>query len=211
MPRRVAAALGLGATVWFWAALFGFAALRNDGYSHLTKAVSELGVVGAPNMQAWNLLGFGLTGLLLAGFGWGLGRVADPEQPRTGLWLILSGLAFAAAAVPADMEALRSPGSLVHTAASLLMFVFWLPAAWRLSRRRSEWRALAIVSGAALWMALATMLLRFTPLPPPGLGQRVSFAVYFGWVAAASLLLWREGDRFRPGARPGPGRGGKAG
>lgn len=61
--------MGGFAVVWFWTLLLGFAAARTDGYSHLTKAVSELGSVGAPNGTVWNLLGFGLTGAALAVFG----------------------------------------------------------------------------------------------------------------------------------------------
>lgn len=197
MSRRGTAALGGFAAVWFGALLFGFAAVRTDGYSHLTKAVSELGVVGAPNMLAWNGLGFGLTGVMLAVFGWGLGRRVEPERRLIAGWLTASGLAFAATATPADMEALKSPGSLIHIGASLLVFVFWLPAAWRLAGGRSG-PALARVSTVALWAALAAMLIRLAGVVPPGLGQRLSFAVYFGWVFAAAGVLWRSAANQRP-------------
>ena len=82
MSTRKGAAVGVFAVVWFWSLLLGFAAARTDGYSHLTKAVSELGSAGAENGFAWNLLGFGATGLALAVFGWELGRAAEPGRRR---------------------------------------------------------------------------------------------------------------------------------
>lgn len=191
MSRRRTAALGVFAVLWFWACLFGFAAVRADGYSHLTKAVSELGVVGAPNMLAWNIVGFGVTGAKLAVFGWRFGRAVEPERRSPAGWLAASGAAFAATAVPADMDALSSPGSLAHIGASLLVFVCWLPAAWGFARGRGG-RTLATVSTVALWAALAAVLIRVAGVVPPGLGQRLSFAIYFGWVLAAAVVLWRS-------------------
>jgi hypothetical membrane protein len=205
MSNRATAAVGVFAVGWFWVLLLVFAAVRVDGYSHVTKAVSELGSTGAPNGLAWNVLGFGVTGLALAVFGWGLGRAVEPRGRRTAGWLAGSGLAFAATAVPADMDALDAPASLAHIAASLLVFVFWLPAAWTLARRRQAWPGFARVSTIALWASAAAVVVRALDLAPPGLGQRLSFAVYFGWVLAAALLLWRSSERRSP-ARPDAAR-----
>lgn len=58
----------------FWIALVTLGAVRND-YSQLTKAVSELGAVGAPHPLAWNVRGFIVPGLLLAVCGDGIGTV----------------------------------------------------------------------------------------------------------------------------------------
>jgi hypothetical membrane protein len=197
--------IGLLAVAWFWSLLAAFGALRSDGYSHLTKAVSELGSQGAPNMAAWNLLGFGVTGLLLAVFGWRLGREARPDTPFTAACLCASGLAFAATAIPADMENLRSPGSAAHIGASMLVFAAWLPGVWGLTGRRRSWRALATVSTAALWASLAAILVRGSGLLLPGLGQRLSFAVYFGWVLAAALVVWaRQADARAEVDHPSP-------
>ena len=70
---RMTGWIGLAATGLFAAALGLFAAL-DPAYSHLTNAVSELGVVGAPSQLAWNLIGFIAVGVLLAAFGRGLGQ-----------------------------------------------------------------------------------------------------------------------------------------
>lgn len=47
MTERTAGGIGISAFAVFWVALFAFAAWHPD-YSHLHKAVSELGVLGAP-------------------------------------------------------------------------------------------------------------------------------------------------------------------
>jgi hypothetical protein len=184
MSPRTTALLGFAATALFAAALAVFAA-AHPGYEHGTKAVSELGATGAPNALAWNLVGFLLPGILLALFGLGLGTSVDDR--RTGLYLAMSGLAFAATAAPVDMNDLRSPLSLVHIAASFMVFLLWLPAALRLLKSPApELRRVTLIF---LVLALTAGAIRFTPLLLPGWGQRLSFLAYFGWVSAMSLLL----------------------
>ena len=198
MSPRVTAVFGLAATFVFLAALILFAAAY-PGYEHGTKAVSELGATGAPNAFAWNLLGFFLPGVLLALFGLGVGTVANNR--RTGLYLALSGVAFAATAVPADMDDLQSPLSVVHIAASLMVFLFWLLGALRLLKHPlPELRRATVIF---LLLALAAGGLRFTPLLLPGWGQRLSFLAYFGWVATVSLLLLVRAPVAGDGSRSG--------
>jgi hypothetical membrane protein len=48
--------------VWFTGIYLTLSALRPD-YSHLTKAISELGAVDAPRAWIWNLFGYVLSGL----------------------------------------------------------------------------------------------------------------------------------------------------
>ncbi len=184
MSLRNTGLLGLAATLVFGTALFSFATMH-PGYEHGTKAVSELGATGAPNAFAWNLVGFLVPGLLLTLFGRGVG--AAVHDHRTGLYLALSGLAFAATAVPADMGNLGSPLSLVHIAASLMVFLFWLPASLRLLKQSGS--ALRRITLVFLVSALAAAAIRFTPLLLPGWGQRLSFVAYFGWVSAVSILF----------------------
>ena len=184
MSPKITAVLGLAASSLFAAALGYFAAIY-PGYEHGTKAVSELGAVGAQNALAWNLLGFFSTGVLLALFGLGAGAAAGDR--RAGLYLALSGVAFAATAVPADMDNLQSSLSLVHIAASLMVFLFWLLAAVRLLKHPVP--GLRRTTMIFLLFALAAGALRFTPLVLPGWGQRLSVLAYFGWVTAISLLF----------------------
>jgi len=184
--------LGLAASLGFLAALLAFAAF-DPAYSHATKAVSELGAVGAPNRLAWNLIGFLGVGGLLSVFGWGLGKAVD-DRPTAWL-LLLFGIAFAATAVPADMSDLGSAGSVAHIVASQAVFLFWVLALGRLLFVRTGVAGLRLATAAALVLAVASIVLRGSELLLPGLSQRVSFAVMFGWVAAVSALLLRSSRR----------------
>ena len=68
--------IGLIATVtpvWFLV-IYLVMSSRRPEYSHLTKAISELGSLDAPNMWAWNILGYILPGLAIALLAIGLKR-----------------------------------------------------------------------------------------------------------------------------------------
>jgi hypothetical membrane protein len=195
---RLTALLGIIASIVFFVALAAFGAL-DPAYSHATKAVSELGATGAENQLGWNLAGFLTVGILLAVFGWRLGsRVGD----RAVRWLLtLFGLAFAATAIPADMGNLRSSSSTAHIAASLAVFLFWALGALRILLIDARLGGLKWATGLALTFAGASVLLRASELLLPGLAQRVSFLVVFGWVIAASVLLARSDEHSnRPSA-----------
>lgn len=180
---------GLAAAGLFAGALGVFAAL-DPTYSHLTNAVSELGAVGAPNQLAWNLIGFIAVGLLLAAFGRGLGR--EITTPSAGGLLILFGLAFAATAIPADMSDLGSPGSTAHIVASQAVLLLWALALVRLLFVRRAGPALRWIAAVALALAVGAIVVRGLEALQPGLSQRLSFAVVFGWVAATSMVLLRR-------------------
>jgi hypothetical membrane protein len=183
MSNRSAGTLGLLATGLFGAALIFFAALT-PGYSHATTAISRFGAVGAPHQVPWNVFGFFLPGIFLALHGWGIGRASSDKT--AGSLFALAGLAFAATAVPADMSNYSAPTSLVHIAASLAMFAFWLVAAIKLSFGRDP---LAQITAASLGLAMAAGAVRFSGLVFPGTGQRLAFAAYFVWVVATSIAL----------------------
>lgn len=186
------------AAVVFWTALFAFGTLRPE-YSQLTKAVSELGAVGAPNALAWNLIGFIVPGLLIARSGaWIAGA-------RGALWwfLVLSGIAFAGTGVfPAVVRngtpVMLAPLTLGHVAMLLLSSVCWLIGAVVLVR--CTWRdpdgrharvsmiAFTLVTFAGLaanvfheaipWLAYR-----------PGLAQRLGLLGLFAWYVAVSARV----------------------
>lgn len=197
MSQRSYALCGLAAPVIFVSAIVVFAALRPD-YSHLTNAVSELGVFDAPHALAWNLIGFILVGLLIALFGAGLGRATSASGgiDSAGLWLIVSGLGFAGAgAFPANMEArFASPWTILHLVMSTVCFVTFIVAAFAFGKRFSRlpaWTGMARISSGTAWLAIASMLLRAMPLMP-GVMQRISFGVYLLWVLIMAMALWRR-------------------
>jgi hypothetical membrane protein len=187
--RQIPALCGMIAPAWFLVALLVFAALRPD-YSHLTKAVSELGSVGAPNATAWNLLGFGAVGLLVFVFACGLWSHGGARFAA--LLLAVSGLAFAAAGLfPADMNDLNSDATRFHILASLISlgaFAAALPAlGWTLWKKgRRGFALVAMALGVAVILSLG---LRETSMPP-GLAQRINFMAYLVWVGVVAVREW---------------------
>lgn len=182
----------------FGTCVLAFAAARTDGYAHATKAVSELGAIGAPSALAFNLLAFIVPGLLIAWLGMALARRA---QNREGpLLLAGSGLMIAVAGVfPVDIDndgAATSLGHVVGVAGSGLLWIaslFWmgplLARQFGLVRwgRTTPWFALFLfvhIGWQVAWQATGLVL--------PGWGQRIGFLGYFLWVGVTGLLLWRQ-------------------
>lgn len=203
MNERAAGAIGITAFALFWVALFAFGALHSD-YSHLHKAVSELGVLGAPHALAWNLIGFIMPGLLLALFGAGLATAIDGRRGALWCLLVLSGLCFAATGfVPGEMHngspMMESPLTQGHLLFSNLAPLFWAIASFLLIRRvkkNPNWKpftTLATVSAVVCVGGSLSSIVASAVIPilseMPGLVQRFIFAFYFGWALVMSLQL----------------------
>lgn len=184
----------------FGLSLLAFAAVRTDGYSHATKAVSELGAVGAPSALAFNVLAFIVPGLLIVWFGMFLVR---ESQGRTGpLLLAGSGLMLVIAGLFAvdlqDNGSVTSLGHVVGVVGSGLLWIaslFWtgplLVRHFGLARwgRITPWFALFLfvhIGWQVAWQATGLVL--------PGWGQRIGFLGYFLWIGTTGVLLWRRGS-----------------
>ena len=200
MTRRGWGWSGPIAAALFAACLIGFAAARPD-YSHATKAVSELGAVGAPNATLFNVYGFLLPGILVAVLGLVLHRlIRDPKRSPVGpALLIVSGLSIVGAGLmPVDMDNLRGFLSLGHMlmvqasglAFALALFVLGFrmlgDERWRRFGRVTPWFVLFLLANIAwqtAWLSTGAVM--------PGWGQRIGFFGYFSWVALAGLLAVR--------------------
>lgn len=182
----------------FAVSLIGFAAARTDGYSHATKAVSELGSTDAPLALAFNLAGFIAPGFLVLGFAIALARHSDR---KTGPCLLAgSGILLAlAGCAPADMANPQSLTSLLHllgavgSGTSWVFALFWLGPLLRREfglhawGRITPWFALFLFANIGWQIAFQA-----TGLVLPGWGQRIGFAGYFLWIAVTGMLLWRR-------------------
>lgn len=186
------ATLGVLAVLLSGSTIVVMAALRTDGYSHLHQAVSELGSLDAPHNAVFNLLGYGLPGLLIAGFVYGLKRQAFAGAR---LWpfvlLAGSGLFMTLAGVfPMDMENRTTPMSLLHTVGSLGSGLSWLVGGAALPsvlRTHPAWAGLTKPLIWLLWVAgISTVLIPLLSPTTPALGQRVSFACYFLFILLLS-------------------------
>ncbi len=198
---------GPTAALFFGLSLLGFAAARTDGYTHATKAVSELGATGAPNAQVFNLLGFIIPGLLVIALAVGVNRAlqATERHMMGSILLALSGVFCVGAGVfPVDMAARTSTASLLHLAAAQLTGLAFAVAVFPLGaamRRDPEFAALGSVTPWFVLFLVANVAWQIvwqtTGLVLPGWGQRLGFTGYFLWMALAGwrIMLWGRQSR----------------
>ena len=196
VSRRNIGLIALATPFWF-VTVYLILSSRHPEFSHLTKAVSELGSLDAPDLWFWNVLGYILPGIAIALLGLGLKREFSLTSRRfvvPALALTASGLLMAMSGVfPGDFENRASARMIFHTVGSVGSFVaflvagFWLPRAFR---SIEEWRWLAWPS---LTLVVASILAGFLRSgAAPGLGQRVGFVLFFAWVAMVGYALLRS-------------------
>lgn len=182
---------GMAAPLWFLIALLVFGGIRPD-YSHLTKAVSELGSWGAPHALAWNVLGFGAVGALVMAFAWGIYRTTSSWSAA--LLVGLSGLGFAGAGIfPADLDDMQAFSTRMHIVSSLVSFAGFAAGVFVIGWvlwRRPAWRRWAVVSVVVGLIGIASLALRETGMPP-GLAQRINFLIYLLWIAVLAAAIWK--------------------
>lgn len=203
--KHLGAALGLAgpaAAALFLASLLGFSMARTDDYSHGTKAVSELGALGAPWAVSFNVLGFVIPGLLVIVLAAGLVASAQVRLGRAGpVLLTLSGAAMVVAGVfPVDMADRSSTSSILHHVGAVLSGVFWAVGLFWLGpalRDKAGLQALRTLGRATPWFAMFLLTniawqVAYESGAPvlPGWGQRVAFLGYFLWLSWAGLALW---------------------
>ncbi|MFN3946443.1 MAG: DUF998 domain-containing protein [Allosphingosinicella sp.] len=198
---RTAWLAGPAAALLFFASLILFAALREDGYTHGTKAVSELGAVGAPMAGAFNLAGLILPGAAIMLFGYGLlalsrRRAGAVLMIGSGAMLALSGL-FAV-----DMEDLGAATSALHALGAMGAGLLWAAGLFAIRPVLAERPGLESWARATPWFLLFMIVhlgwqvaFQATGALLPGWGQRIGFFGYFLWFAATGLLLLREEGR----------------
>lgn len=205
--QRASANLGLAGPVaagLFTLSLVGFAAMRTDGYSHGTKAVSELGAVGAPSALAFNLLAFVVPGLLVVMLSVALRRCVGAKLGWVGPTLLgLSGIALVAAgAFPVDMADRSSPVSIAHYVGAILTGVFWSFALFWVGPGLRTQAGFETIGRLTPWFVLFTLAnvlwqvaYGFGLGELPGWGQRIGFLGYFLWLSCVGLVLYFQGSR----------------
>lgn len=191
--------IGIAAVViplWFLALYLIMSGMRPE-YSHASNAISELGSLDAPNLWAWNIFGYCLPGLVIALLGTGLVREFSPLSSVASIpfvALIASGLFLALSGVfPANMADFESVTTVVHIIGSNGCFVaflaagFWLPFCFR---KRIAWHWLAWPSLVLVVGSIVSGFLRSGETS--GIGQRLTFACFFLWVALIGFALLRS-------------------
>lgn len=196
ISRKNIGLIALATPFWFVAVYLAMSSRRPE-FSHLTKAISELGSLDAPDRWFWNVLGYILPGLAIALLGLGLKwdfAQANRKALVPGVALVASGLFMAMSGVfPGDFENRDSSTMILHTVGSLGSFVAFLFAgAWlpRVFLARESWRWVAWPS---LALVVASVLAGFIRSgAAPGLGQRLGFALFFAWIGLVGYALMRS-------------------
>jgi hypothetical membrane protein len=206
---RSLALAGPAAAALFAFSLIGFAAARSDGYDHATKAVSELGAVGAANALLFNVAGFIVPGLLIIFLAVAFYRRTAGTAKLGPILLALSGLALTmAGSFPVDMEARLSAGSQLHLAGATLCGILWSAALFPIGAgmrrsgfprwgRLTPWFGLFLVVNLGWqvqWQSVQWLL--------PGWGQRIGFFGYFAWAAVTGVLLAQPRKEVDPADPP---------
>ncbi|MBX2917445.1 MAG: DUF998 domain-containing protein [Cyclobacteriaceae bacterium] len=197
MTHRHYALIGMAAPILFWSTYFIMAGLRPE-YSFYTKAISELGSVDAPNKWVWNSLGYGITGLFISVYAYGLFRSvagnAASKFPLIGL--VLSGLFMSLAGIfPGDFDNKQTTTMLLHTIGSFGSYLFFLLAAFTYPKHMNASAYWKQASGSTLLFTWLTILFGAWPFlfpSMPAVGQRFIFLFYFVWIFYTAIKLYRQ-------------------
>ena len=197
MTHRVGALLATAIPLWFVVSYFLVASLRDD-YRHFNMAISELGSIGAPNALLWNILGYIIPGAMITYLGWfsrkalpvsRLAQVVAGSIAASGFTMALSGV------FPGDFEDRTSTSMILHSLASILSYVFYLTGGFALLSISAKSAALRFVHYPLLGLLLLSIIAGFVRYGDlPGLGQRITFACYFAWVALYGRAVFTFGD-----------------
>jgi hypothetical membrane protein len=187
----------------FAGSVISFALLRTDEYSHATKAISELGSVGAPNAWLFNLLGLIIPGALIMFFGLALREIAARKVgpllvTGSGAFLALAGLS------PAQLDDYSAMTTFWHVIGAVGCGTLWVIGLFWLAPLMSRELGLKIWGRLTPWFSIFLfanigwqVAFRATGLVMPGWGQRIGFLGYFVWLGITGCLLWqadRTGD-----------------
>lgn len=189
---------GLVAGAAFAAGAFFFGA-GLEGYSHRVHPLGLLGAQGIPHALAFNIVGFGVPGLIAAWVGWRLRERFAAEggwTARIGAWLVvLSALAFAAQGLlRLDPQDLESTASRLHGVAWMLWWLAFTPGAALLAlglRSRPRWRGLFAASALAA-LAVPLFAMAATAWMPAAIAHRIAFGLWFAWLAWAGYAQSRR-------------------
>ena len=184
--QRKSGILGLLSVLVFIASLILFGIL-NPEFNFVEDFVSKLGAKGEPNALWWNVIGFGLVGIILFGFGIFYGKFL--EDKLAGLLLAFFGIGFSFTAFPIDMVDSNTPISKAHIVSICLALAFWLFGLAKISHNNLNRKRIRIRANIAA-ILIVTSMIGFTfgwwSMP---ITHRFVFVIVFGWTAVTSIEL----------------------
>ena len=202
MTNKHYAIIGFSAPTIFWLTYFIMANQRTE-YNFLTKVISELGSVDAPNKWIWNGLGYITTGVLISIFAVGLYKNIAIEKsnklPLIGI--ALSGIFMAISGIfPGDFENKQSLTMLLHTVGSFGSYVFFLIGAFTFPKQMKKttfWAKAIIPSIIFTWLTILFGSWVFVFPEIPAVGQRIVFVFYFMWIIFNAYKLYNQPNEIK--------------
>jgi Protein of unknown function (DUF998) len=181
---------GMLATPWWIGSLLLFGALEPN-YSHLYKAVSELGAFGAANSIAMNVFCFFVTGALVTAAGIGFKSVLQLHglPSSSSWWLIALGVMLAGTSVPADFDLnFKSPWTLIHAFFVMLGVIPFMVASWKTHYVLKRLNISSLFISYWPWLIIPSFLL-YGFVNERGLVQRLTIFIVLSWVSYLSWIL----------------------
>lgn len=203
MTNKQYAIFGFMAPALFWSTYLIMSNLRLE-YSFLTKAVSELGSLDAPNKWTWNILGYVIPGLMISIYSYGLFQsVSDGHGSKLPLVsFILSGLLMSFSGVfPGDFDNKQSTTMALHTVGSFGSYFFFLVGSFTYPRHMEKthyWKPAIRPTLIFTWMTILFGSWPFVFPATPAAGQRLVFFFYFLWIFYTALRLYKRTDANSP-------------
>lgn len=205
MKSRIFATVGMTVPGWFVIVYVIMSSLRPE-YSLFTKAISELGSMDAPNKLWWNILGYCISGLMIAFFSIGLFDRSSSRREKlsaagifgSGVFMTLSGI------FPIDMENRDSLTSLLHFVGSFGSYIFFLIGAFTFPSQGNEHdhvKSSRVTLLAFAWLTIFCGAWPFLFPEMPGVGQRLVFSFYFCWIFYAAWKLYQTPSSTKQSSR----------
>ena len=197
MTNKNYAIIGILATALFWTTYIIMSNLRPE-YNLFHKAVSELGSLDAPNKWTWNILGYIITGVLIAVYSFGLFKnISDGQGSKlpligfvfSGLFMSLSGI------FPGDFDNRQSTTMLLHTVGSFGSYLFFLIGAFTYPKqmKKSEyWKKFIKPTLIFTWLTIIFGSWPFIFTTYPSIGQRIVFFFYLMWIFYTAIKLYKQ-------------------
>lgn len=199
MTTRQYAIFGLLGPVIFWLTYLIMSNIRPE-YSFLTKAVSELGSLDAPNKWTWNILGYILTGLMISIYSYGLFKsISNGQGSKLPLIsFILSGLFMSFSGVfPGDFDNKQTTTMVLHTIGSFGSYIFFLIGAFTYPRQMKKtdyWEASIKPTLIFTWLTILFGAWPFVFPATPAVGQRLVFFFYLLWIFYTAQRLYKRNE-----------------
>lgn len=185
--RLLAGICGLMSVSLFVITFILFAFLNPD-FNAFSDFISELGSIGQPYGQVWNMIGFASVGLLLAAFGWLFGRCRNDRL--LGACLVIAGFGFALGAIPTDFADAQSPLSKAHFASICISLAGYCCGLARLTGSQSTERE-RLTSNSVIALAVLPIVCVSGGVSAEPLAHRMILAIVFSWIVLTSLKLLR--------------------